>query len=269
MVRSFTTARPVAPRPLTLLGTSSVDISSNGPIVLNSVSATGDVTISGESLLEGNAQSPNVIAPKVDLTASGTADYQGQVTFADSATGDTMTLPATITSNGTTAAGPPGISRLAFWRAIRLWSRARSPDADDGAFTIASISTDGYTLILMKTSDVLTPESQSGVTVGDGIIGQASAGIAFSDVPLFSATTANGDIYLTLGGEVNSIAQAVSAGGFERRWQCVRDERCRFPDHRKHHSDGRSGRGHEQRVAHRVPPRQRKPRHRSPARPCP
>ena len=83
--------------------------------------------------------------------------------------------------------------------------------ADDGAFTIASVL-HGYTLILTQ-SFVLTPETQAGVTVGDGMIGQASAAIALSDVPLFSATTPNGDIYLDAGNGVNSTAVNVSAGG--------------------------------------------------------
>ena len=45
------------------------------------------------------------------------------------------------------------------------------------------------------------------------MIGQASAAISFSDVPLFSASTANGDIYLEPGGGVDSTAVDVSAGG--------------------------------------------------------
>ena len=45
------------------------------------------------------------------------------------------------------------------------------------------------------------------------MIGQASAAIPLSDVPLFSASTANGDIYLAPGGGVDSTAVDVSAGG--------------------------------------------------------
>ena len=75
-------------------GDENVSISSTGPIVLNSISATGDVTITSSAyILEGNAQSPNIIAQEVDLSAEGTAEYQGQVAFADTPAGDTMTLP--------------------------------------------------------------------------------------------------------------------------------------------------------------------------------
>ena len=181
-------------------GTNPVTIASTGPIVLNSVSATGDVTISGEYMVEGNAQSPNIIAPSVDLVATGTADYRGEVTFAQGSAGDTLTLPATGSTWGSLgfAAGDPIVVSGAI------------ASANDGAFTIASVS--GFTLTLTA-SYVLIPETQAGVTVGDGMIGQASAAIAFSDVPLFSASTANGEIYLAPGGGVDSTAVDVSAGG--------------------------------------------------------
>ena len=181
-------------------GTNPVTIASTGPIVLNSVSATGDVTISGEYMVEGNAQSPNIIAPSVDLVATGTADYRGQVTFAQGSAGDTLTLPATGSTWGSLgfAAGDPIVVSGAI------------ASANDGAFTIASVS--GFTLTLTA-SYVLIPETQAGVTVGDGMIGQASTAIAFSDVPLFSASTANGEIYLAPGGGVDSTAVDVSAGG--------------------------------------------------------
>ena len=45
------------------------------------------------------------------------------------------------------------------------------------------------------------------------MIGQVAAAISLSDVPLFSATTANGGIYLEPGGGVNSTAVDVDAGG--------------------------------------------------------
>ncbi len=65
-------------------GDENVSISSTGPIVLNSITATGDVTITSSAyILEGNAQSPNIVAQEVDLIADGTGEYQGQVTFAD------------------------------------------------------------------------------------------------------------------------------------------------------------------------------------------
>ena len=196
---------PSSSTPTDSPGSDGVTITSPGPIVLNSVSATGDVSISGEYILEGNAQSPNIIAQSVDLLATGTADYQGQVAFADSPSGDTLTLPSgdTWSQFGFTslAAGDPIIVSGAL------------ASADNGAFTIASVSTNGYTLILTQ-SFVLTPETQAGITVGDGMIGQASAAIALSSVPLFSASTPNGDIYLDAGNGVpSSTAVNVSAGG--------------------------------------------------------
>jgi hypothetical protein len=176
-----------------------VNVSSTGPIVLNSVSATRDVTITGKYILEGNAQLANIIAQNVDLVATGTADYQGQVTFADSANGDALTLPKGNTwSQFGFAAGDPIVVSGAM------------ASADDGTFTIASIS--GQFLTLTQ-SYVLTPE-QDVVTVGDGMIGQAGAAIALSDVPLFSATTPNGDIDLEPGNGVDSTAVNVTAGGF-------------------------------------------------------
>ncbi len=45
-------------------GSSNVSISSNGPVVLNSISATGSVGITGESIVEGNAQSKDIVAPE-------------------------------------------------------------------------------------------------------------------------------------------------------------------------------------------------------------
>ena len=112
---------PSSSTPTYASGDENVSISSTGPIVLNSVTATGDITItSGSYIVQGDAQSPNVIAQEVDLTANGTADYQGQVTFANttsSTSGDTLILPATITSGGSTVAGPTWRSfGFAKWR---------------------------------------------------------------------------------------------------------------------------------------------------------
>ena len=91
-------------------------------------------------------------------------------------------------------------------------SRARLDSADTGAFTVASVS--GYVLTLTQSeSFVLTPETSPNVTVGNGMIGVANTSISLSDVPLFSATTANGSIYLEPGAGVNSTAVNVNAGG--------------------------------------------------------
>ncbi len=85
--------------------------------------------------MQGDAQSPNVIAQEVDLTANGTADYQGQVTFANTASstsGDTLTLPATITSGGSTVAGPTW-SSLGFADGDSIYVEGALDSADTGA----------------------------------------------------------------------------------------------------------------------------------------
>src|SRR5262249_44802889 len=51
-----------------------VQVTSSGPVVVNSISSVGEVDIAGKYILEGNAQSPTVIAPLVNLAATGTAD---------------------------------------------------------------------------------------------------------------------------------------------------------------------------------------------------
>src|SRR5262249_27071802 len=84
--------------------------------------------------------------------------------------------------------------------------------ANEGVFTVASVLNNVLTLTPSE-SYVLGPETVPGVTVADGMIGQGNAPIALSDVPLFSATTANGGIYLEPGGGVNSTAVDVYAGG--------------------------------------------------------
>ena len=112
-----------------------------------------------------------------------------------------MTLPGTDTWSqfGFGPSGP----------AIRLSSPAQLASADNGTFTIASVSGDTLTL---TQSFVLTAETQGGVTVGDGIIGQASAPIALSDVPLFIAAASDGAVYLEPGSAVDSTAVNVYAG---------------------------------------------------------
>jgi hypothetical protein len=179
-----------------------VAISSTGPVVLNSVSSVGAVDITGAYILEGNAQSPTIIAPEVDLVAAGTAAYEGQVAFAQGSSGDTLTLPATGNNWNYY-----GFSDLMDGDSIVVSGAIAS--ADDGAFTIKSVSGD---ILTLTQSFVLTTETQL-VMVGDGMIGQASAAIALSDVPLFTATTNDGAIYLELGSAVDSTAANVSAGG--------------------------------------------------------
>ena len=127
-------------------GDQTVKMSSTGPIALNSVSTTGNVAISGENMLKGNAQSPNVIAPAVELIAKGMADYQGEVTFADSHRrryARTTRQPP---------APPPGLVWLPE-RRNELWSRAQLPARDNRRFTIASISPDGYRALISTTEE--------------------------------------------------------------------------------------------------------------------
>ena len=181
--------------PTYISGSNDVTINSPGPIVLNSVSATGNVTITGQYILEGNEQSPNVIAQSVDLVATGTADFKGQVTFAQSPTGDTLTNTGSTWGNLTFAAGDSIVISGAIAR------------ADNGVFTIKSVS--GNTLILTQ-SFVLTPLTQA-VTVGDGMIGLTSSHFFVGGSPLFCQRT-HGDIYLNAGNAVNSTAVNVSAG---------------------------------------------------------
>jgi hypothetical protein len=198
------------------LGTSDVTIVSTGAMVLNSISATGDVAITGEYIVEGNTQSQDIVAPVVDLTATGTANYQGQVAFANDADGDTMTLPDT---------GPTWTS-FGFSAGDAIVVSGASAVANDAAFTIASISPDGYTLTLTE-SYVLDSDTEPDVTVGDGMIGLASAPISasaasspgaasaaidLSEVGSFSAVTKNGNIYLAPGAAINSTAVDVTAG---------------------------------------------------------
>ncbi len=198
-------------------GSSSVSIISSGPVVLNSISATSSVGILGESIVEGNAQSQDIAAPQVNLTATGTANYQGQVTFANNAGGDTLTLPNT---------GPTWTS-FGFTPNDVIIVSGASAKANDAAFTVAGISPDGYTLIL-TTSYVVQPETEPDVTVGDGMIGlasappsasagtspsTASAAIALSEVGEFDAFTTNGNIYVALGAAVDCTASGVIANG--------------------------------------------------------
>ena len=154
--------------------------------------------------MEGNAQSPNIIAQEVSLIAGGTGDYQGQVTFANTnnaTTGDTMTLP--MGSNWSSFGFANGDS-------IYVAGAINSPDT--GVFTIATVVNNVLTLT-PNDSYVLAPETQPDVTVGDGMIGLLNAAVSLSDVPIFVATTANGGIYLETGAAVNSTAYFVLAGG--------------------------------------------------------
>src|SRR5262249_47250212 len=146
-----------------------VNIQSDGPVVLNSISATGTVGIQGESIVEGNAQSQDIVADYVVLVATGTANYQGQVTFANNAGGDTLTRPNTA----------PTWTSFGFTPGDAIMVSGASAKVNDAAFTVASISPDGYTLTLTD-SYVVEPETEPNVTVADGMIGLASAPLSAS-----------------------------------------------------------------------------------------
>ena len=200
--------------PTYAVGSNNATITSAGPVVLNSISATGTATVEGEYIVEGDGSSQAIDAGNVDLEATGTANYQGQVTFANGAGGDTLTLPSTGPTwtalgflNGAAMAGDPIVVSGA------------SQSTNDATFTIASVS--GYTLTLQQ-SFALSPETESDVSVSNGSIGIASAPNSSSTTPTaidvaeadgFSATTTNGNIFLTTGSQVNSTAVDVVAGG--------------------------------------------------------
>ncbi len=139
------------------------------------------------------------------------------MTFANNAGGDTLTLPNT---------GPTWTS-FGFTPNDVIIVSGASAKANDAAFTVASISPDGYTLTL-TTSYVVEPETEPDVTVGDGMIrlasgppsasagtspSTASAAIALSEVGEFDAFTTNGNIYVALGAAVDCTASGVIANG--------------------------------------------------------
>jgi len=143
--------------PTYLAGSSNVTITSAGPIALNSISATGNLTVEGEYIVEGNGASQAIDAQNVDLDAIGAVHgpVQAPVTFTPNATGDTMALPTT---------GPTWTS-LGFAAGGLVTVTGDANAANDGTFTIASISLDGFTLTL-TVSNVLTSESSANVGVG-------------------------------------------------------------------------------------------------------
>jgi hypothetical protein len=171
-------------------------------VTLNNLSATGTINVSGTSIVQGIEQSPNIIAQSITLSATGRSSYQGPVTFAQGSQGDTLTLSGSQ-------------SNFAIGSVIFI-SNALSSN-NNGEFTVSAVSGSagsGNTLILTLTqSYVLTAETDSSVTVGNGIIGQATNPIVLSSVPLLNASTVNGSIYLSAGAAVNSTAVAVIAGG--------------------------------------------------------
>ena len=269
---------------------SDCSISSPGPILLNSIHATGDLTVSSEYIVEGNGPSQAIVAQNVSLTATGAALHQGQVQFADgngTIGGDTLTLPAgtdwtsfgfsapavvhslsvnfsgdTITSSGNwpqgfaagdqiTVSGAAnaandgtfiiqsisGTTLIVAAGSVNVFETdsgdtavtitvddsiivsGATETANDGTFTIASISNNTLTL---QQSYVLDPETEANVTVGDGMIGlttppdsgnTASYPIYLAKTDSFTAATTNGNVFLSLGSSVDSTAVSVTAGG--------------------------------------------------------
>ena len=204
---------PSATTPNYSSGSSDVSIVSSGPIVLNSISATGSVAITGVYIVEGNGQSQAIVAQSVRLDATGAANYQGQVTFAESQDGDTLTLPngQDWTLYGFTAGSTMAGESIVISGA--------SQTANDGTFIIQSISNNTLTL---QQSYTLDAETEDDVTVGDGMIGlesppdstsTASYPIDLAATDDFNADTSNGNIDLSLGNSVDSTAVSVTAGG--------------------------------------------------------
>ena len=133
---------------------------------------------------------------------SGTADYQGQVTFANTNNADRRYDDPAL---------GPNWSSLGFANGDPIYVSGAIASADDGR--LHHRDRGRQCPHFDAKSYVLAPETQPDVTVGDGMIGLLNAAISLSDVPLFSATTANGGIYLEPGAGVNSTAVNVYAGG--------------------------------------------------------
>ncbi len=194
--------------------TGDANAANDGTFTIASISSDGStltLTVSNVLTSEQNAEVEVENGPTGNYAAG---NYQGQVTFANSSTGDTLTLPDT----GPTWAELGFLSGIAMAGDAIVVSGA-SETANDASFTIASVS--GYTLTLQQ-SYVLSPETESDVSVSNGMIGlvrsanstsTASSPIDLYETNDFTATTTNGSIYLSLGSSVDSTAVDVVAGG--------------------------------------------------------
>jgi len=189
-------------------GNHNISIATTGPVVVDEVSATGTITLTGSSILQGADKSPNVIGTNVSLNARGTANYVGQVTYTRGTRGtlDTLNLPTNATKNW---------SQLGFVANQQIAISGAMAITNNGFFRVSSVS--GLTLTL--TASELVSTDTDFVTIGNGVIGLPgsqsngqSNSLQLSTVPQFSATTANGSMFLQLGGSVNSTAVNVSAG---------------------------------------------------------
>ncbi len=197
--------------------TSGASLTQSTPITIDVASTAGFaskgtilVTTSGGNTVEvnytGTTGGVGIQASFTGCTGSGTLAVGDSVV-----TGDTLTLPAGQNwtsygfSDGTAMAG------------ASIVVSGAAVTANDSTFTVASVS--GRTLTLQQ-SYVVDPETEPVVTVGDGMIGLAgnagnptSNGIDLSEVGSFIAQTAYGNIYLALGGTIDSRATSVIAGG--------------------------------------------------------
>ena len=201
---------PSSSTPTYAAGNHNISIGTNGPVVVDDISATGMITLYGSSILQGDDKSPNVIATGVSLNATGTANYVGQVTYTRGTNGssDTLTLPTNAAKTW---------PQLGFVANQQIAITGASALTNNGFFRVSSISVSGLTLILTA-SEIVSAETDF-VTVGNGVIGlpgsQAngqSNALQLTSVPQISATTVNGSMFLQLGGSVNSTAVAVTAG---------------------------------------------------------
>ena len=188
-------------------GNAGIQFNASGPIILGSVSATGEASFVGSSILEGEGQSQNIIATNVFLSATGLANYTGSVQFIPGAP-DTLLLlspPA-----GTTWAS------LGFALDQTIFISAATSASNNGSFFINGVSSDGLTLTL--SSSYAVTAATGVVVIGNGVIGQpgtqangSSNSISLTTIPYFNAYANNGSIYLSLGGQVNSTASGVIA----------------------------------------------------------
>ena len=195
-----------------LFGDSAVSVTSTGPVKINNISATGNFTVNSPFILEGTTQSPNITAQNISLIVSGTGNYQGTVTFAQCSdsgrnTGDTLTLPTGNAYNWSDY-GFAVSNTLSNTLSNTINIYGSSSNANNGTFTIKEIN--GSTLTLTE-SYVLNSGTASGITIGNGMIGTPSNPITLSTVPVLTATTVNGSIYINAGGNVNTTASSITA----------------------------------------------------------
>jgi len=205
---------PNSTTPTYATGGCGITFTSSGPIILGSVSANGQAYFGGTSILEGEGQSQNIIAPNVWLQATGTANYTGSVQFIPGAA-DTLKLAPAAGTNWTS---------LGFAAGQTVFISAATSASNNGSFVIApnGVSSDGSTLTL--SSSYAVTAATGVVVIGNGVIGQpgtqangSSNSISLTTVPYFQAYASNGSIYLSLGGQVDSTAVGVVAASWNNQ----------------------------------------------------